>query len=163
MSLFPPPRLARSYATTPEDFVARRREAADAILRQVKTAYSNLPFKGQPLVLPGGIEVADDLWRCELEDLLENLDETELKAFSLEEWLTAKVDAEGTPSQRDDLRKLLRSLDDHYDMEDDFHYGLPTDIMSVVHQPLTEIEVYRDLPDIDIDDDDDDDDNDAEK
>lgn len=74
-----------------------------------------------------------------------------------------KVEDEGTQEQREELRALQERLDAEdarvaqqqmaYEIIDDAfqHSGLPSDIMSVVHQPLTEVEVYRDLSDIAVD------------
>lgn len=75
-TLLPPPKLNRSYATTGHDnhFVRAPREA-ERLKRQVLTAYANLPFKGQPLIIPGDIVVSDDLWRCKLEEHLQLLGE----------------------------------------------------------------------------------------
>lgn len=88
-----------------------------------------------------------------------------LKEFSLEAWLMEKVQVEGTDEQREELQALRKNLDEvearagrdnlAYEIIEDFpHSGLPSDIMSVVHQPLAEIEVYRDLSDIAVNDDD---------
>lgn len=70
-SLLPPPRLTRTYAVA--DAVVSPPPEAEALIRQVLTAYTNLPFKGQAVALPGDAVVAEDLWRCKLEDHLEEL------------------------------------------------------------------------------------------
>mmetsp|Transcript_5723 Transcript_5723/g.17264 ORF Transcript_5723/g.17264 Transcript_5723/m.17264 type:complete len:174 (-) Transcript_5723:295-816(-) len=140
----PPPRLSRSFATVPGGLPSPESER---LMHQVKAAYANLPFKGRALTLPGGIVAVDDVWRCALDDELEDrLQDGTLKAFSLEAWLTTKVEHEGTPDQKADLRALRDRLDQADDFVD--HSGLPNDIMAVVHQPLTEIEVYRDISDV---------------
>lgn len=152
-------------------------QETERLMRQVLQAYATLPFHGPPLVIPGGIVVTDDVWRCKLEDELDELWESGpegLENFSLEAWLTAKVAADGTLAQKGELAKLTARLDEvdgGYGPEiidDGFHYnGLPADIMSIVHQPLSEVEVYRDLSDIAVDADPapeaDDDDDDAQE
>lgn len=167
------PALTRRHATTNLQTNPGSAEG-DRLRRQVLTAYANLPFKGMPLVV-GNRTFAADMWRCSLEDELDLLAEDGLCAlqrFDLEAWLMAKVDNEGTDVQKDELRKLRANLDEAeaiarspYEIVDDGYGGLPSDISSVVHQPLTEIEVYRDISGIVMEpengDDDDDDDGEA--
>mmetsp|Transcript_9282 Transcript_9282/g.23622 ORF Transcript_9282/g.23622 Transcript_9282/m.23622 type:complete len:199 (+) Transcript_9282:148-744(+) len=165
--LLPPPRLVRSHATTTILPPPAPLGEAQRLTRQVLTAYANLPFKGQALVLPGDVVVADDLWRCKLEDHLEDLADDgldALKAFSLEAWLMTKIESEGTTAQKEELRHLQARLDEveakprAFEIIDDGYghvaSGLPSDILSVVHQPVTEIEVYRDLAELSLMDDD---------
>lgn len=167
-----PPALSRRHATTA--LQTSPGPEGDRLRRQVLTAYANLPFKGMPLIV-GNCTFAADMWRCSLEDELDLLAEDGLCAlqrFDLEAWLMAKVDQEGTDAQKDELRKLRANLDEAeaiarspYEIVDDGYGGLPSDISSVVHQPLTEIEVYRDISGIVMEpengDDDDDDDGEA--
>mmetsp|Transcript_21370 Transcript_21370/g.84997 ORF Transcript_21370/g.84997 Transcript_21370/m.84997 type:complete len:203 (-) Transcript_21370:323-931(-) len=164
--LLPPPRLVRSTATVPgAEVLAPPRAADDAeasrLASHVLAAYANLPFKGRPLVLPGDVVVCEDLWKADLEDALGDARANGLaavQAFSLEAWLQAKVESDGTAAQREELRALVATLPAEdggrpsYSPEiiDDGFYsnGLPADIMAVMHQPLVEIPVYRGLGDL---------------
>lgn len=116
-------------------------------------AYENLPFRGGPLLLPNGIVVSEDLWRCQLE-MESSLD----KNFSLEEWLKRKVETDGSAKQKRDLADLVSRFDDWERNSVDDALGLPAEISVMEHQ-VEEIMVYRGLPtDIVVPEDEDEDD-----
>mmetsp|Transcript_22396 Transcript_22396/g.68969 ORF Transcript_22396/g.68969 Transcript_22396/m.68969 type:complete len:206 (+) Transcript_22396:214-831(+) len=149
----PPPKLQRSYAS----FAGAEREVSEEsrkLTAQVLTAYEALPFKGPVLELVPGVIAVHDMWEANLRDELMDRQEAETVAqFSLEDWLKAKVETEGTDDQRARLAALLEAIPPappatfaEQRVDDGFYSnGLPTDIMSVVHQPLVEIPVYRDF------------------
>merc|ERR1712137_1469518 len=108
-----PPPLVRSNATAPtrKDLGAE----GETLIRQVLTAYDNLPFKGPRLVLPGDVVVSEDLWYSALETELSELADDGLERlgeFNLESWLVDKVRSEGTRQQQDELRILRQRLDE---------------------------------------------------
>lgn len=148
--LSPPPRLCRSHATTYQDV---RSAATITLLETVKAAYANLPFKGEPLILPGGVVAVEDMWQAALETKLDAVaeeGEDALRKFSLENWLVAKVEAEGTEAQKQQLKELRENLDaseQPVPVDDELRSFYSTDLMSThfQEQPLLEVEVYRDL------------------
>lgn len=148
--LSPPPRLCRSHATTYQDV---RSAGTITLLATVKAAYANLPFKGEPLVLPGGVVAVEDMWQAALETKLDAVAEEgdeALRNFSLENWLVAKVEAEGTAAQKQQLKELRDNLDASEQpapVDDELRSFYSTDLMSThfQEQPLLEVEVYRDL------------------
>lgn len=164
MNLLPSP-LSRTFATAPG--CPRQQKDAGAegesFIRQVLMAYSHLPFKGDPLVVPKNVVVCDDLWLAALKDDLEFLADdglANLQEFNLETWLVDKVQDEGSETQQEELRLLRQRLDDAEAEEAAVAYGgLPNDICAVMQEPVSEIPVYRSL-DITDDHDDDDDDKD---
>ena len=151
--LLPKPILKRSAATAPlrQSFFdatpdeARSSPEAARIRTTVMTAYKNLGFTGPAFALPSGRVVTEDLWESALEVAL---DDTALRDFSLERWLSAKVHAEGNTDQRARLEELLQSLDVPAEPVDEYRAGLPVDFADVMHQPLQEVEVYRGLDDL---------------
>lgn len=131
------------------------------MLETVKTAYANLPFKGEPLILPGDIVAVEDVWQAALEmklDAVADQGEAALRNFSLENWLVAKVESDGTPTQRQQLKELRENLDASEQpaaVDDELRSFYGADLMSThfQDQPLLEVEVYRDLniPDVGVD------------
>jgi len=154
-----PPSLKRCCATTfAETYCPQISAEALDLIDTVKSAYANLPFKGSPLVLPGGIVVVDDIWQAALEDTLEGLGDEgvdAVRAFNLEDWLVTKIDIDGTDDQKAQMRDLRASLDARDDSDvvvqnpadDDLRSFYQSDLISdhFQAQPLMEVEVYRDL------------------
>ena len=146
LPLPPPPSLCRSHAT----FLGPDPDPkAEKIVGQVLKAYGNLPFKGPVLELIPGVIAVEDMWEANLKDeLMDRAEFGTVETFSLETWLKAKVDKEGTPDQQARLSALLNALPEPAPVVDSF--GLPADIMNVVQQPLIEVSVYRDIDDIPV-------------
>jgi len=168
------PALRRTAATQPirasffdESNDARNSPEAQQLREKVTTALSNTPFRGPAFQLPSGAVVVEDMWAASLnttiDDILdEGLDGLKEFANDLDEkngwvgkWLQHKVGLEGN-----DLQKLqYKALADHLFRKDapistgtaletpaDYiRAGLPVNIMNIQHQPLQEVEVYRDL------------------
>ena len=143
-SRFQRPLLTRCFATS----VGGVKETGE-LRSQIISAFEALPFHGPPIELPCGSEVVKDSWLCALEHELDSYEKTGLDQFDLEAWLAAKVNAEGTDVQRRDFAAFVKSLDD---MEG------PTidDSLTPLAMPLREVEVYRDLSDIEVNEDTDD-------
>jgi len=58
-----PSTLSRSFASNCAQCAPSGNDKeARALIATIKTAYLNLPFKGRPLVLPGGLVVVADMW-----------------------------------------------------------------------------------------------------
>ena len=155
------PVLRRTQATAPirasffdSDPDARNSPEALRLRSQITDAYQKSPFRGPPLVLPGGAVLTEDMWASSLDVALdETLDQgmDALRAFTLESWLGHKVRSEGTDDMRRAYEALVASLDapPTEPADEGFRAGLPADIYTdVVHQPMQEIEVYRGLDDL---------------
>jgi hypothetical protein len=147
-----PPQLRRTHAVAQNECFEPSPDSAQLILT-VKMAYSNLPFKGDPLVLPSGLVACNDMWQASLENMLDYLAEDgieALRAFNLETWLVSKVEKDGTDTQRIQLRGLrdcLDAADLAHPADDDLRSFYSSDLLSdhFVEQPLQEVEVYREL------------------
>jgi len=70
-------------------------------------------------------------------------------AFSLEAWLVSKVEQDGSPSQREQMRELcdrLDAADVAAPADDELRSFYQSDLSGHFQmQPLMEVEVYRDL------------------
>lgn len=153
IDVIPRPTLSRSYATVVDSDEKQSSENA-LIVENVLSAYDTVGIKGQPLAIPGGQVVCDDPWLHELEETLEEHTYAgTLEDFSLEVWLSDKVETQGTHLQRETLGKLRRDMDEYENVHDDqvILSGLPDNITAVCNQPLAEIEVYRGIAKLDVD------------
>lgn len=142
-ALLPPCPLARDFATD----VPFHTNTDSSVRRQIMAAYTALPFKGKPIVLPSGACVAEDSWECALELELDGIlvRNASLADFNLEAWLKNRISMEGTVSQRLDFDALVANLD-VYDSGP--VANLPTDLSLALANPVQEIEVYRSIPDL---------------
>lgn len=142
-ALLPPCPLARDFATD----ASFHSTIDSSVRRQIMAAYTTLPFKGKPIVLPSGVCVAEDSWECALELELDGflMRNASLADFNLEAWLKNRISMEGTVSQRLDFDALVANLDvyDRGPTSD-----LPTDVSLALANPVQEIEVYRSIPDL---------------
>mmetsp|Transcript_7269 Transcript_7269/g.10129 ORF Transcript_7269/g.10129 Transcript_7269/m.10129 type:complete len:214 (+) Transcript_7269:80-721(+) len=140
------PTLSRCFATC----LTSECQMNIDLREQITNAYCRLPFHGPALVLSDGEQITNDSWRCALEmelDLHESQSSTNggLIHFDLEAWLSKKIMAEGTIEQKEAFQIFLQQLDEYTD---------PTASQifedNLVIQPLTEVEVYRDLANVSI-------------
>mmetsp|Transcript_21923 Transcript_21923/g.70585 ORF Transcript_21923/g.70585 Transcript_21923/m.70585 type:complete len:173 (+) Transcript_21923:94-612(+) len=142
-----PPRLKRSPATTFDV----QEEASWSLRCQVTRAYARLPFQGSQLLVSGKV-VVNDSWEGALDLALDRAErEGSLASFSLEQWLSLKIEQEGSDDDRKRWSSLVESLDNVEEVPPE---PLPFDL-SVFSQPLVEVETYRSLDDLQVDDDDD--------
>jgi len=108
-------------------------------------AFDGLPFHGNPIELPCGSQVVRDSWSCALEHELDEFEkENRLEDFDLEAWLSRQVQSHGTPEQQREFAAFVQSLDDYEQSRVD---QVPNFVEAV---PLREVEVYRDLSNIDL-------------
>jgi len=167
------PALRRTAATQPirasffdDSNDARNSPQAQQLREQITTAYTNTPFRGPAFQLPSGAVVVEDMWAASLNTTIDEIldegldglkefaDETNRKFGWVGKWLKHKVGLEGN-----DLQKLqYKALADHLwpdtvtppmpivpEPQPVICRGLPADLMDFQHQPLREVEVYRDL------------------
>ena len=165
------PALRRTAATQPirasffdDSNDARNSPQAQQLREQITTVYSNTPFRGPAFQLPSGAVVVEDMWLASLNTTIDEiLDEglDGLKVFAEQTnprgwvlgWLGHTVKLEGTNEQK----QWYKALIDTYDQPGQAPIvpgpqpvpglvrGLPADLMDFQHQPLQEVEVYRDL------------------
>jgi len=138
-------------------------------LRQkLTTAYSNTPFRGPAFQLPSGAVVVEDMWAASLNTTIDEILDSGLdglKVFADQDndrgwvlgWLGHKIGLEGNDQQkhvygvfRDYILRdrTPRPTSTGTALETPADYiraGLPVNIMNIQHQPLQEVEVYRDL------------------
>ena len=149
---------------------ARNSPEAQQLREQITTAYSNTGLKGPAFQLPSGAVVVEDMWAASLnttidEILDEGLDGLKEFANDLDEkkgwvgkWLKHKVGLEGSDQHKLYYEALARDLwpgaatpnqaPAGTALETPADYiraGLPMNMTDMVHQPLQEVEVYRDL------------------
>mmetsp|Transcript_28848 Transcript_28848/g.92922 ORF Transcript_28848/g.92922 Transcript_28848/m.92922 type:complete len:198 (+) Transcript_28848:150-743(+) len=143
---FSRPRLSRAFATS----VGAMAQSTAEVRAQVVSAFQALPFHGPPIELPCGSEVVKDSWLCALETELDAYEKRdELPSFDLEAWLRAKVNAEGSDDQIADFAAFVQQLDDYERPEID------ETLTALADAPLREVEVYRDLSNLELNDRDD--------
>ena len=138
-------------------------------LRQkLTTAYSNTPFRGPAFQLPSGAVVVEDMWAASLNTTIDEILDSGLdglKVFADQDndrgwvlgWLGHKVRLEGTDEQKEWYEKLKIVVSTPEPQPGPMPVvpepqpvpglvrGLPADLMDFQHQPLQEVEVYRDL------------------
>jgi len=166
------PALRRTAATQPirasffdDSNDARNSPQAQQLREQITTVYSNTPFRGPAFQLPSGAVVVEDMWLASLNTTIDEiLDEglDGLKVFAEQTnprgwvlgWLGHKVRLEGTDEQKQWYEALIRTFDSQPGPTPivpepqpvpGLVRGLPADLMDFQHQPLQEVEVYRDL------------------
>ena len=164
MSTLQRPALRRTAATQPirasffdDSNDARNSPEAQQLREQITTVYGRTPFKGPAFQLPSGAVVVEDMWLASLNTTIDEiLDEglDGLKVFAEQTnprgwvlgWLGHKVKLEGTDEQKQwyEQLKIVVSTPEPQPVPG-LVRGLPADLMDFQHQPLQEVEVYRDL------------------
>ena len=166
------PALRRTAATQPirasffdDSNDARNSPQAQQLREQITTVYGRTPFRGPAFQLPSGAVVVEDMWLASLNTTIDEiLDEglDGLKVFAEQTnprgwvlgWLGHKVRLEGTDEQKQMYEALIRTFDSQPGPTPivpepqpvpGLVRGLPADLMDFQHQPLQEVEVYRDL------------------
>ena len=137
---------------------------------QITTVYSNTPFRGPAFQLPSGAVVVEDMWLASLNTTIDEIldegldglkkfaDETNREEGWVGKWLKHKVGLEGSDQHKLYYEALARDLwpdavtpnqtPAGTALETPADYiraGLPMNMTDMVHQPLQEVEVYRDL------------------
>merc|ERR1719399_2408062 len=161
MSTLQRPALCRTAATQPirasffdDSNDARNSPQAQQLREQITTVYGRTPFRGPAFQLPSGAVVVEDMWLASLNTTIDEiLDEglDGLKVFAEQTnprgwvlgWLGHKVRLEGNDEQKQMYEALIRTFDSQ--PVPGLVRGLPADLMDFQHQPLQEVEVYRDL------------------
>ena len=166
------PALRRTAATQPirasffdDSNDARNSPQAQQLREQITTVYSNTPFRGPAFQLPSGAVVVEDMWLASLNTTIDEIldsgldglkvfaDQTNPRGWVLG-WLGHKVRLEGTDEQKQWYEALIRTFDSQPGPTPivpepqpvpGLVRGLPADLMDFQHQPLQEVEVYRDL------------------
>ena len=185
MATLAKPPLRRTAATQPirasffdDTNDARNSPAALQLRSKVTTAYGNSPFRGPVFRLPSGAVVVEDMWAASLDVAIDEVLDSGLdglKSFADETsnngwvlgWLQMKVTNEGNDQQKQQFHALKEHLNPSIPgavvtnppIDEYVRAGLPNDTYTdVVHQPLQEVEIYRDLPmDFEMPDEEDDD------
>jgi len=169
------PALRRTAATQPirasffdDSNDARNSPEAQQLREQITTAYSNTGLKGPAFQLPSGAVVVEDMWAASLNTTIDEILDSGLdglKVFADQDndrgwvlgWLGHKIGLEGNDQQkhvygvfRDYILRdrTPRPTSTGTALETPADYiraGLPVNIMNIQHQPLQEVEVYRDL------------------
>ena len=165
------PALRRTAATQPirasffdDSNDARNSPQAQQLREQITTVYGRTPFKGPAFQLPSGAVVVEDMWLASLNTTIDEIldsgldglkvfaDETNPRGWALG-WLGHKVKLEGTDEQKQWYQALISTFDQPGPTPivpgpqpvPGLVRGLPADLMDFQHQPLQEVEVYRDL------------------
>jgi len=165
------PALRRTAATQPirasffdDSNDARNSPQAQQLREQITTVYGRTPFKGPAFQLPSGAVVVEDMWLASLNTTIDEILDSGLdglKVFAEQTnprgwvlgWLGHKVRLEGTDEQKQMYQALISTFDQPGPMPivpepqpvPGLVRGLPADLMDFQHQPLQEVEVYRDL------------------
>ena len=166
------PALRRTAATQPirasffdDSNDARNSPEAQQLREQITTVYGRTPFRGPAFQLPSGAVVVEDMWLASLNTTIDEiLDDglDGLKVFAEQTnprgwvlgWLGHKVKLEGTDEQKQMYQALISTFDTppgpmpivpEPQPVPGLVRGLPADLMDFQHQPLQEVEVYRDL------------------
>ncbi len=150
---------------------ARNSPEAMRLREKITTAYDNTKvFRGPAFQLPSGAVVVEDMWLASLNTTIDDIldegldglkrfaDETNKDEGWVGKWLKHKVGLEGTDQHKLYYEALARDL--WHDTAtpnqtpagtaletpaDYIRAGLPMNMTDMVHQPLQEVEVYRDL------------------
>ena len=166
------PALRRTAATQPirasffdDSNDARNSPQAQQLREQITTVYGRTPFRGPAFQLPSGAVVVEDMWLASLNTTIDEIldsgldglkvfaDQTNPRGWVLG-WLGHKVRLEGTDEQKQMYEALIRTFDSQPgpmpivpepQPVPGLVRGLPADLMDFQHQPLQEVEVYRDL------------------
>ena len=169
------PALRRTAATQPirasffdDSNDARNSPQAQQLREQITTVYGRTPFRGPAFQLPSGAVVVEDMWLASLNTTIDEIldsgldglkvfaDETNPRGWALG-WLGHKVGLEGNDLQKQQYGLLKGYLIDPKPQPGSrpivpepqpvpgLVRGLPADLMDFQHQPLQEVEVYRDL------------------
>ena len=175
MSTLQRPALLRTAATQPirasffdDSNDARNSPQAQQLREQITTVYGRTPFKGPAFQLPSGAVVVEDMWLASLNTTIDEIldsgldglkvfaDQTNPRGWVLG-WLGHKVRLEGTDEQKEWYEKLKIVVSTPEPQPGPMPVvpepqpvpglvrGLPADLMDFQHQPLQEVEVYRDL------------------
>ena len=165
------PALRRTAATQPirasffdDSNDARNSPQAQQLREQITTVYGRTPFKGPAFQLPSGAVVVEDMWLASLNTTIDEILDSGLdglKVFAEQTnprgwvlgWLGHKVRLEGTDEQKQWYQALISTFDQPGPTPivpgpqpvPGLVRGLPADLMDFQHQPLQEVEVYRDL------------------
>ena len=166
------PALRRTAATQPirasffdDSNDARNSPQAQQLREQITTVYGRTPFRGPAFQLPSGAVVVEDMWLASLNTTIDEILDSGLdglKVFAEQTnprgwvlgWLGHKVRLEGTDEQKQWYEALIRTFDSQPGPTPivpepqpvpGLVRGLPADLMDFQHQPLQEVEVYRDL------------------
>ena len=166
------PALRRTAATQPirasffdDSNDARNSPQAQQLREQITTVYGRTPFRGPAFQLPSGAVVVEDMWLASLNTTIDEIldsgldglkvfaDQTNPRGWVLG-WLGHKVRLEGTDEQKQMYQALISTFDTppgpmpivpEPQPVPGLVRGLPADLMDFQHQPLQEVEVYRDL------------------
>ena len=167
------PALRRTAATQPirasffdDSNDARNSPQAQQLREQITTVYGRTPFKGPAFQLPSGAVVVEDMWAASLNTTIDEIldsgldglkvfaDQTNPRGWVLG-WLGHKVRLEGTDEQKQMYEQLRIDIITPEPQPGPMPIvpepqpvicrGLPADLMDFQHQPLREVEVYRDL------------------
>ena len=165
------PALRRTAATQPirasffdDSNDARNSPQAQQLREQITTVYGRTPFRGPAFQLPSGAVVVEDMWLASLNTTIDEILDSGLdglKVFAEQTnprgwvlgWLGHKVRLEGTDEQKQMYEQLRIVVSTPGPMPivpgpqpvPGLVRGLPADLMDFQHQPLQEVEVYRDL------------------
>ena len=167
------PALRRTAATQPirasffdDSNDARNSPEAMQLRQKITTAYDNTPFRGPAFQLPSGAVVVEDMWLASLNTTIDEIldqgldglkefaDETNRKHGWVGKWLKHKVGLEGNDLQKMQYKALENDIWPDTvtppmpivpEPQPVICRGLPADLMDFQHQPLQEVEVYRDL------------------
>jgi len=172
MSTLQRPALRRTAATQPirasffdDSNDARNSPQAQQLREQITTVYGRTPFRGPAFQLPSGAVVVEDMWLASLNTTIDEILDSGLdglKVFAEQTnprgwvlgWLGHKVKLEGTDEQKQWYKALIDTFDPkpgpmpivpEPQPVPGLVRGLPADLMDFQHQPLQEVEVYRDL------------------
>ena len=174
MSTLQRPALRRTAATQPirasffdDSNDARNSPQAQQLREQITTVYGRTPFRGPAFQLPSGAVVVEDMWLASLNTTIDEIldsgldglkefaDETNRKHGWVGKWLKHKVSLEGNDQHKHFFKLLEIELWDDTPKPTPIVpgpqpvpglvRGLPADLMDFQHQPLQEVEVYRDL------------------
>jgi len=167
------PALRRTAATQPirasffdDSNDARNSPQAQQLREQITTVYGRTPFRGPAFQLPSGAVVVEDMWLASLNTTIDEILDSGLdglKTFANVEnrkhgwvgkWLKHKVGLEGNDLQKMQYKALENDIWPDTvtppmpivpEPQPVICRGLPADLMDFQHQPLREVEVYRDL------------------
>ena len=167
------PALRRTAATQPirasffdDSNDARNSPQAQQLREQITTVYGRTPFRGPAFQLPSGAVVVEDMWLASLNTTIDEIldsgldglkefaDETNRKHGWVGKWLKHKVGLEGNDLQKMQYKALENDIWPDTvtppmpivpEPQPVICRGLPADLMDFQHQPLREVEVYRDL------------------
>ena len=148
---------------------ARNSPEAMRLREKITTAYDNTKvFRGPAFQLPSGAVVVEDMWLASLNTTIDEIldsgldglkvfaEQTNPRGWALG-WLGHKVGLEGNDLQKQQYGLLKEYLIDPKPQPGSrpivpepqpvpgLVRGLPADLMDFQHQPLQEVEVYRDL------------------